>query len=389
MSTAPHAELDLSQLYADPYPIFGRLRRDTPIVFVPALRATLILRRDDILTCGRLVNVFSNEVSDLMNQLMGTNMMRKDAAAHLAERQSMSSTINPKAVKTHWLEVFAKHAESFLSQFTPGLEFDAMKDFALPYCAECLKSVTGLVNVSYTQMNEWSQAEMDGMSNILGDAEVDARCRIAVAAIDEAIDEMLPEVRKYPNQSLISVLAASDMPLQSLKANIKLAISGGLNEPRTALAGAVWALLTHAGQLDLVRAGSRTWLQVFEEYIRWLAPITFTPREVKQHWFIRDIQFSPGDKVLLVHGSGNRDEKFYERPDEFDIQRDASQSLAFGTGPHFCAGSWISKGMVAEVGLPYIFSRIPGLKLRGDAPISVRGFGFRSVVTVPAIWENG
>src|SRR5947208_14061550 len=39
-------------------------------------------------------------------------------------------------------------------------------------------------------------------------------------------------------------------------------------------------------------------------------------------------------------------------PDRFDIRRDVSKSIAFGAGPHFCAGAWASRAMIADVALP-------------------------------------
>ena len=70
------------------------------------------------------------------------------------------------------------------------------------------------------------------------------------------------------------------MPLDSVRANIKLAISGGQNEPRDAIAGTVWALLTHPDELELVRSGEVSWLQAFEEYARWISPIGMSPRRI-------------------------------------------------------------------------------------------------------------
>ena len=68
--------------------------------------------------------------------------------------------------------------------------------------------------------------------------------------------------------------------MESMRANIKLAISGGQNEPRKAIAGTIWALLTHPEQFALVRDGKAKWLQVFEEYARWISPIGMSPRRV-------------------------------------------------------------------------------------------------------------
>ena len=102
-------------------------------------------------------------------------------------------------------------------------------------------------------MNAWSQGMIDGIANYIGDPAVEARCHAATAGIDAAIDDILPVLRKKPDQSLLGVMLACGMPMESVRANIKLAISGGQNEPRDAIAGTVWALLTHPEQLALAR----------------------------------------------------------------------------------------------------------------------------------------
>src|SRR6185312_13383584 len=118
-----------------------------------------------------------------------------------------------------------------------------------PFSAECLKSITGLTNMRYQDMNAWSQSMIDGIANYVGDPAVEARCHAATAGIDTAIDDMLPGFSKHADKSLLCVMVASGMPMASVRANIKLAISGGQNEPRDAIAGTVWALLTHPEQL--------------------------------------------------------------------------------------------------------------------------------------------
>ena len=174
-----------------------------------------------------------------------------------------------------------------------------MQDFALPFSAECLKSITGLTNMRYQDMNAWSQGMIDGIANYVGDSAVEARCHAATAGIDAAIDDMLPVLSKHADKSLLGVMVASGMPMASVRANIKLAISGGQNEPRDAIAGTVWALLTHPEQLELVRSGKIRWLQAFEEYARWISPIGMSPRRIAKPWTIRDVAFEANDRVFL------------------------------------------------------------------------------------------
>ena len=68
------------------------------------------------------------------------------------------------------------------------------------------------------------------------------------------------------------------MPLEQVRANIKLTISGGQNEPRDAIAGDI-CRTHHPDQLALVLNGDATWMDVFEEYRRWVAPICMSPGE--------------------------------------------------------------------------------------------------------------
>ena len=73
-------------------------------------------------------------------------------------------------------------------------------------------------------MDAWSQGMIDGIANYTGDPAVEARCHAATSGIDAAIDDMVPVLRKQPDQSLLGVMLACGMPMQSVRANIKLAI---------------------------------------------------------------------------------------------------------------------------------------------------------------------
>ena len=50
-----------------------------------------------------------------------------------------------------------------------------------------------------------------------------------------------------------------------------------------------------------------------------------------------------GARVMLLYGAANRDERRYIDPDVFDITRDARDQLAWGTGPHICAGMHLAR----------------------------------------------
>jgi len=386
MATAPTFDIDQGAFHADPYPALARMRAEAPICFVPQLGATLFTRRDAIFAQEKRVDVFSSyQPAGLMSVLMGENMMRKDGAAHAAERKATFPAFSPRTVRDHWLAQFRAATTRVLDALAPKGSADLVADYAMPVSGEALKAITGLTNMDWRQMDRVSQGMIDGISNYQGDPGIEARCRDSTASIDAHIDARLPEIRARPDLSLLSVQLQAGLPKDSVRANVKLAISGGQNEPRDAIAGAAWALLAHPDQLALIRAGAASWRNAFEEYARWISPIGMSPRRVARADTVNGMDFLPEGRVFFMFGSGNRDAAVFDRPDRFDITRDTGPSLAFGAGPHFCAGAAASRALIAEVALPMLFERLPGLRLAG--PAAFAGWAFRGPLRVPVAWE--
>ena len=388
MSAAPHFPIDPQDFWRDPYPALAAMRREAPICFVPHLGSTLLTRRDDIFVSEKRIDVFSsNQPAGLMVKLMGHNMMRKDGDAHMAERSIFFPAVSPRAVKAHWLTEFQAHADRILDGLEGKGRADLLEEFALPLSGECLKSVTGLTNIRYQDIDGWSQAMIEGIANYAGDPAVEARCHAATAGIDAAITDMLPVVRETPNQSLLSVMIHGGMLEENVRHNIKLTISGGQNEPRKAIAGCIWALLTHRQEFARVRDGEVSWLAVFEEFARWISPIGMSPRRIAKAASVNGVDFAVDDRVFLMFGSANRDEAHFANADQFDVSRDTAKSIAFGAGPHFCAGAAASRAMIADVALPSVFARLKGLALDEREPVRIGGWAFRGLFNLPVRWD--
>jgi cytochrome P450 len=388
MSNAPRFDIDAQAFWNDPYPALAEMRARAPIAFVPQLNSTIFTKRDDIFVCEKNVAVFSShQPAGLMNTLMGHNMMRKDGDAHRTERHAIFPAVSPRTVKDVWRSQFQAHTDRILAEIAPRGHADVCRDLALPISAECLKSLTGLTNMRFQDMDAWSQAMIDGIANYSADPKVTARCDAATAGIDQCIRDRVPTLRAHPDHSLLSVMLQSGMAMDSIRANIKLAISGGQNEPRDAIAGCIWALLVHPEQRVAVLSGTRRWMHVFEEYARWIAPIGMSPRRVdKQHTY-NGVTFEPEDRVFFMFGSANRDEAHFDRAEHFNIARDTSKSIAFGAGPHYCAGAFASRAMVADVALPSIFANYPDLHIDPSAPSPrVGGWAFRGLLNLSVRW---
>ncbi len=383
MSNAPIVHIDLADFRADPYPALCEMRKNTPICFVPELNRTLITKRDDIVQAEPDIKTFSSLQPDgLMTRLMGENLMRKDGESHRSERKAIFPTVSPKTVRDVWTSKFHAAAETVLADIKQQENGDLFTLFATRLSGEALRIITGVDGLSWQEMDQTSQAMIDGISNYAGDPAIETTCIAATQKIDAAIHLAL--ARKSDLPDLLTIMQAAGLPKASIYANIRLAISGGQNEPRDVIAGIIWALLTHPEQLAMVLAGEIGWLQVFEEYVRWIAPIGMTPRRVARDTTLGGIDFKTGDDVFFMFNSANHDEDYFHNPEQFDITRDAGKHISFGAGPHFCAGAWASKALIADVALPLLFEHLKDIRLTAD--VQIGGWAFRGILNLPCAW---
>ena len=320
MSNAPVYEIDPQRFWTDPYPDLALMQHECPIAYVPQLDATLLTRHRDIKVNEKKTDIFSSvQPHGLMTLLMGENLMRKDGRAHMQERRAIYPSMSPQAVKEHWHSQFQQHAEAVVESLAGEHSADLFWRYAMPVSAHALRVMTGLTNMSAEEMNRVSQGMIDGCANYAGDPQVEANCHDCTASIDRHIDERMAQGVDADDLSLIGVQIAAGLSHAQLRANVKLAISGGQNEPRDAIAGTIWALLTHPDHLSAVRSGQQSWLQAFEEYARWISPIGMSPRRVAREYSYDGVTFEPEDRVFLMFSAANRDPAAFPHASAFDI----------------------------------------------------------------------
>lgn len=80
-----------------------------------------------------------------------------------------------------------------------------------------------------------------------------------------------------------------------------------------------------------------------EEVLRWSSPAQYAVRTVTREvvWSGRTVP--AGDRILMLIGAGNRDEREYPDPDRFDIRRSIPTQLALGQGVHYCLGASLAR----------------------------------------------
>ena len=387
MSTAPVTDIDLAAFTDDPYPMLAQMRREAPVTFVPQLGATVFTKRDDIFREEKRIDVFSSQQpAGLVEQIMGANLMRKDADAHQMERKALFPALSPRTVRSHLSPIFAKIVEDHLARLKPKGTADLVRDYAMPVAADALRVMTGLTNMSTHDMNAASQEMIDGCANYRGDPTIAATAHAASANVDAHIDARMAELRANPDHSVLSVLDRAGLTRAQISGNVKVIIGGGQNEPRDAIAGTIWALLDRPEQNALIEQGEATWNDAFDEYVRLVTPIGMVPRRVAQPSDACGIRFDAGETIFLFFSSACRDEDYFQNPDRYDLNRDTGSAIPFGAGPHFCAGAFASRCLVAEHAVPRAFAALPNLHLSG--PAVFKGWAFRGLTHLPVSWDS-
>jgi cytochrome P450 len=150
------------------------------------------------------------------------------------------------------------------------------------------------------------------------------------------------------------------------------------------IVNALWHLLTHPDQLELVRTQPELLAGAVEESLR-LEPAAATI----DRYATRDVELGgapirTGDLVTISIAGANRDPASFPDPERFDVQRDnAGRHVAFAGGPHVCIGMHLAR-LEAHSALRLVLARLPDLRL--DQPIAPRGLVFRKPPSLNVTW---
>ena len=387
MPLAPvNDHVTMDQLTRDPYPIYRRMRAETPVVRVSSVKRTFLTKAASTKYVKDTPEIFSsNDPNTPMKPAFRAHtLMRKDGAEHRRERMAMQMAYTPKVIKQDWADLYRGIVDDYLDRLPRGETVDMFTEICGPVSAAILTHILGLEGATTEQMQRWSQNLIDGAGNFGWKPE-------PFAVSDKANDEMDAHFASLedrhlaePNNSAFSIMlnAKDPIPKSQIYANLKIAIGGGINEPRDAMATILFGLLTNPEQLEEVKR-QEAWGAAFEEGIRWVAPIQASSRLVLEDVQIGGFDIPRGDTVMTIQASSNRDEDLFENGEDYVVFRDKNVHQAFGSGPHHCAGAHIARRTVGEIMIPALFERFPNMSLPDPDAVKWRGFGFRGPINMP------
>lgn len=251
-----------------------------------------------------------------------------------------------------------------------GGTFDLMETLARPLPANVIADILGVPREDRGRFQAWSELIAKNGRNIEYDALLSTD-----AVFNELIDylaQVTDTKRTAPGDDLISHLIAAEEDGDRLSAaeihstSALLLIAG--HETTTRLIGnALWLLLSHPEQLDMLRADPTLMPNAVEESLRFEPPVQHMTRIALEDMDFHGVQISKHQLCEVFIGSANRDPEANPNPDVFDISRDKIQHVGFGYGIHLCLGAQLAR-LETQIALTMILDRFPRLALASSAP---------------------
>jgi len=160
--------------------------------------------------------------------------------------------------------------------------------------------------------------------------------------------DIVEERRESPGDDVISMLVGSSIdgvPLsdEDVVLNCYSLIIGGDETSRLTMIDCVHTLADQPEQWRRLKHGEAGIDTAVDEVLRWASPTMHFGRSAVRETELHGVRLRPGEIVTLWHASGNRDERTFDRPGEFDLGRTPNKHMAFGYGPHFCVGSYLAR----------------------------------------------
>jgi cytochrome P450 len=143
-----------------------------------------------------------------------------------------------------------------------------------------------------------------------------------------------------------------------------LILTAGHHTAAAAMSGAIWAMCENADELRKVTSDIGMVPQLVEEAVRWTTPAHHMMRAATEDTVMHGRRIARGDWLMLCYLSGNRDEKTFDQPDRFRVDRDLGRNLAFGYGAHACLGQHLAR-LEMRIFFEELFARLAWIEIAG------------------------
>lgn len=373
------------EVYADEEGVAARLaamRKEGDILWIerePYRPFWAVLRHADVMEVERNSKVWLNEprltllpawfedrtIAQFGNRTGPVRtLLDMDGPDHRKHRQLTQSWFNSKYLDTlrERMRLLARDYVDRIEGLATKGPFDFVEEVAVPYPLIMITTILGLPDSDAPLVLRLTQ-ELFGAS----DPERNANGDFGLATAMEFfayLGGVVQQRRQEPLEDLMSVIATATIDGEPLSYGMLLAAAGH-DTTSSSVGVGMMQLARNPGEFAKLKAAPGMVGPAAQEMFRWATPVRHFMRTAAIDTELAGQPIRAGEQVALMYLSANRDERAFEEPDAFRIDRSPNRHLAFGYGAHHCLGRILAK-MEVEALFTEIASRVAAVELAGE-----------------------
>jgi cytochrome P450 len=393
---------------SDPFGSYAALRRDEPVMYDPRIGYWVITGYDDIKAIFEDWQTFSSENAQAPVRERGavatrimveggftaySGLSARVPPEHTRIRKVVQKAFTPRRYKALEPAIRANVVRLVEQMLThPDRTGDLVRDLAYDVPTITILTLLGADVSQVNTFKRWSDSRTAMTWGDLSDEEQVPHAHNLVAFWTEC-RRLVSEAHRGERDSLVGDLvrmqAAGDPIDDHEIASVCYSLLFAGHETTTTLiSNALRVLLAHPDRWQQVVTDPTRIARAVDEVLRFSPSIVAWRRRALKDAKVGGVAIPRGADLLLVMASANRDERRFENPEAFEIDRhNAREHLAFGFGIHYCLGNQLAK-LQCRIAVQEVTRLAPGLRLVDpDAIVFADNLSFRAPVTVPVTWE--
>ena len=336
-----------------PYRVYAALRRRSPVHRSTILGSWVLTRYEDVVAAARDHERFSNNprwrgatTSVLPPAPDDYSILLMDPPDHSRLRRVAARAFTRSRLVVLG-ETIARTAAELVERAARQRTIDWISEVAAPLSMRVMLTMMGLSPRDRGRWETWVP-ERARLLEMIATRRERRTAHQAGTEIQQYFRALLQRRRSSDDEDAISTFArqvdAGDEISMAEACDMLSVLMIAGNETTTNLIGnGMLALLRHPEQMQRLREEPGRIQDAIDEMLRFDSPVQTDFRIAKAEVTMRERTIRPGDGVILLTGSANRDEAAFENPDAFDIARKGPRHTSFGHGVHYCIGAELAR----------------------------------------------